>query len=298
MKKLSLLIFILFLGLLVFGQKEKKSSGEYQLNLTRSELSEAQACEKCKELARVQAIEKVFGTVIVQGNATMIKNTQTGETVETEQTFSMIAETYVNGDWIKTIKESCERFVENDEFWVKCSVRGVVRELIAPEIDLEIQTLGCPETTCNKIHFNDGDPFYLSIEAPVKGYLTVYLADDQVSQRVFPYRNMPESQVNGVEIPADKPCVLFSRAADMLGLGAYVDEYDLYAESPKDINRVFIVWTPEPLVKPRLQTAKTDGQGENMPLELSFTDFQKWLSQNRRYQTGMIVKRVDITIEK
>ena len=98
MKNISFTIFILLLSVNLFAQKEKKSTGEYQINLTRSELSENQACKQCMELARVQAIEKVFGTVIVQGNATMVKNSNTGELVETEQLFNMIAETYVNED--------------------------------------------------------------------------------------------------------------------------------------------------------------------------------------------------------
>ncbi|MEZ4687471.1 MAG: hypothetical protein R3B47_15825 [Bacteroidia bacterium] len=297
MKYLSL-IFLLVCSSLLIAQKEKKSSGEYQINLSRSELSENQACQQCLELARVQAIEKVFGTVIVQGNATMVKNSNTGEVVETEQLFNMIAETYVNGDWIKTIKEDCERFVENEEFWVRCEVRGVVRELTAPKIDLRAQTLGCPESTCAKEQYDDGDPFYLAIESPEKGYLTVYLANESVSQRIFPYRNMPEGQHNGVRIPSDENCILFSRAADGLGLGAYVDEYALFAESQQEINRVFIIWTPEPLKKPLLHTSNSDPQGENMPLELAFEDFQKWLSNNRRYQTEMLVKRLDITIRK
>ena len=89
----------------------------------------------------------------------MVKNSNTGEVVETEQLFNMIAETYVNGDWIKTLKEDCERFVENDEFWVRCKVKGVVRELTAPRVDLQAQTLGCPESTCAKAQFDDGDPF-------------------------------------------------------------------------------------------------------------------------------------------
>jgi hypothetical protein len=73
-----LLLLLLSSGLLLFGQKQKRSTGEYQLNLSRSDLSEARACEYCKEMARIQAIEKVFGSVIIQGNTTTIRNSRTG----------------------------------------------------------------------------------------------------------------------------------------------------------------------------------------------------------------------------
>ena len=128
---IAILVFC-SMGLSAFGQKKakvKKSSGEYQINLSQSNYSEQEACQACMDQAMIQAIEKAFGSVVIQGNTTTIRNTDTGESVETSQVFNMIAETYVNGEWIKTLDEECERFTYNEEFWIKCKVKGQVQEL-------------------------------------------------------------------------------------------------------------------------------------------------------------------------
>ncbi|MEL6133535.1 MAG: hypothetical protein AAFR59_09255, partial [Bacteroidota bacterium] len=97
MKKALLFLCIACFAGALSAQRVKKSTGEYQINLSRSDFSEAEACQKCKEIAMIDAIEKQFGRVILQGNSTYIENTNTGEKVETKQIFNVIAETYVNG---------------------------------------------------------------------------------------------------------------------------------------------------------------------------------------------------------
>ncbi|MEM9987515.1 MAG: hypothetical protein AAF804_20675, partial [Bacteroidota bacterium] len=62
MKKISTLLILMALMGSALAQKTKKSSGEFQVKLTR-ELSEAKACEQCIQLAMVEAIEKAFGRV-------------------------------------------------------------------------------------------------------------------------------------------------------------------------------------------------------------------------------------------
>lgn len=295
--KQILLITLLISSLVAFGQKQKKSTGEYQLNLSKSEFSPSEACDYCKEMARIQAIEKIFGTVVVQGNTTYIRNTQTGEKVETKQVFNMMAETYVNGDWIKTIKEDCSNFVENDEFWIRCKVKGVVQEWTRPQLDLKVAPLDCEDKKCESTAFKDGESFYLYLKSPVAGYVSVYLADEHVAQRVFPYRNMPEEQVNGVKVKADREYILFSRIMDVLDLRSYVDEYELYAESEQDQNRIYVIYSEKPLVKPALYEASSASDSQ-MPMQLSAEDFQRWLAQNRQYDNGVQVERVDITISK
>lgn len=275
------------------AQKVKKSSGTYQLSLTNSEFSEAEACQYCQELAMIEAIEKAFGRVVIQGNSTIIENTNTGESVETKQIFNMIAETYVNGDWVETLDESCERFVYKDEFWIKCSVKGKVQELIQPKIDIVIKPLDCESISCETEEFKDEESFYLYLKSPVDGYVTVYLSDPSTAQRLLPYREMPDGRFNAVAVKADEEYILFSQAYDALDLRGYVDEYEMYAGSEVDQNRLYVIYSKAPLVKPALYRESND-----LPMQLAADEFQKWLAAQRRYNPDMQVARLDLTIRQ
>lgn len=294
---LTILLALLWALPLAQAQKTRRSEGAYQLRLTGSDLSEAQACQQCRELAMIEAIEKAYGRVIVQGNSTSVENIQTGEAVETNQIFNMIAETYVNGEWVRTLDEACERFTEGGEFWLRCTVKGVVRELVSPAIDLQAFTLDCDRPGCRAEMFEDGESFFLYLKSPVDGYVTVYLADVHTAQRLLPYRQMPETFINGMPVKADEEYILFSRQAAPPGLRGYVDEYELYAAGSLDHNRLYVVYSAEPLVKPALYQAGA-ASDYDMPLQLPAEDFQKWLAKQRQYQQVMQVQRLDITIRR
>lgn len=280
-----------------YSQKVKKSTGNYQLSLTDSDYSEQEACQVCKEMAMVNAIEKAFGSVMIQGNSTVITNENTGESVESSQIFNMIAETYVNGTWVKTIDESCDRFTDEGKFWLRCQVKGQVQELSKAKIDLQVKALDCENPQCETSDFQDSESFYLYVKSPVDGYLTVYLSDQSTTQRLLPYSTMPKGQMNAVPIQADEEYILFSQTKDELDLRGFVDEYELYAESTVDQNRVFVIYSSEPLIKPALYRDNSPAT-EETPMQLTANDFQKWLAEQRRFNQDMQVARLDITIRK
>lgn len=301
MKRILTLISILALfSFAAFAQndkaKEKKSSATYQINLTQSDFTEAEACQKCKEYAMIEAIEKQFGRVVVQGNTTIVQNTTTGEETETTQIFNTIAETFVNGEWIETLDESCERFVYEEEFWVKCSIKGKVRELTQPKIELKTATLKCLDKDCVSSEYEDGDSFYMYLKSPVDGYVTIFISDATTAQRLLPYSSMPKGMMNAVEVRADEEYILFSSDMDKLGLREYVDEYELYAETRLDQNRLYVIYSEKPLTKPML--SKNEEEEFEMPMELKAEDLQKWMSKQKRYNPEMVVFRSDITIKK
>ncbi|MEO0894967.1 MAG: hypothetical protein AAFY71_01010 [Bacteroidota bacterium] len=297
MKKV-ITIISLFLLLIpgLMAQTVKKSSATYQINLTRSNFSEEQACQKCIELAMIEAIEKQFGRVIVQGNSTMIENINTGENVETTQIFNMIAETYVNGEWVETIDESCERFIYEEEFWLKCSVKGKVQELEQPKIDLTFKSLKCEQLECASEDFSDGEDFFMYLKSPIDGYVTIYIGDAETTQRILPYAEMPDGMMNAVEVKADKEYILFSKDKDELGLKYFVDEYQLYTEDEVDQNRVYVIFSKEPLVKPALYESEV--KEYDMPMQLQAENFQKWMAKQKKYNPEMEVFRLDVTIKK
>lgn len=297
MTRIYLLLCLLCLSASVaLGQKTVKSTGEFQVRLTR-EMSEAQACETCMQQAMIQAVEKAFGRVLIQGNTTVIENINTGETVATNQTFNVIAESYVNGDWIETLDESCERFIYDEAIWVRCEVKGRVRELEQPKYDLQVKALDCESLTCATDRFTNGEPFFLYFKAPVDGYLTVYLGDMTITQRLLPYSRMPRDMVNAVPVEADEAYILFSQRKDAFDLRTYVDEYEMYTSKPIDQNRLYVIFSREPLVKPALYAGDDPGNDDmEVPLQLAPDNFQKWLAQQRRYNPDIQVERLDLLI--
>ena len=108
---------------------------------------------------------------------------------------------------------------------------------------------------------------------------------------------MPQGQLNAVKVEADKEYILFSKEKDQLGLRGYIDEYEMYTEADYDQNRIFVIYSQEPLVKPALYEAGEDEKVE-MPMQMDLVEFQKRLAKNRRYNEDMEVVRLDITIRK
>ncbi|MDX1907509.1 MAG: hypothetical protein SF053_10790 [Bacteroidia bacterium] len=293
--KTYILYFFLLIGMLhpLQGQKTRTAEGSYQLNLSRSTYTEAEACEYCRSMAMIDAIEQAFGRVIVQGNTTVIQNVTTGETVSTGEVFNLLAETYVNGEWIETLDESCDRFTEGGEFWVRCTARGKVREWTQPVLDLRTQALNCEAVHCGTDRFVDGDPLYLYVKSPKSGYLTVYLADGDTAQRLLPYRQMPGRMQEAIPIEADRAYVLFSMRTDPFKLGPYVDEYEMVAHPDQPLHRMYVVFSEKPLTKPLLYRSDAGGA---LPLSLSLADFQQWLARQRQYQSDLYVKRLDLLV--
>ena len=299
--------YLLCIGLLIglngFAQKTKKSTGEYQLRLKNTGLNEEEACEECIQKARINAIEKAFGSVVIQGNTTFIENVKNGKQVKTNSIFNTMAETLVIGEWLETLSEECEPEEIEGEIWFECTVKGVVRELVTPKIDFEVFAMDCDDTKCETEMFKDGEDFFMHFKSPIDGYITIYLADQEISQRILPYSNMPSGMENGVKIEADKEYILFSEEKDAFGLKRYVDEYQVYTDADIDLNRVFIIFSEEPIRKPALyddlmSTSDSDSDRYEMPDHLPFEDFYKWMANNRKVNKTMQIENLDITIQK
>ncbi|RMG24272.1 MAG: hypothetical protein D6730_12980 [Bacteroidetes bacterium] len=281
------------------GQKVKKAQGEYQLRIDRTE-SEAEACERCLVQARINAIEKAFGTAVIQGNTTYVENTHTGEKTETVQVFNTIAETMVNGEWLRDLGEpTCEAFDYEGDRWLRCSIRGEIGKLEQPKIDFEIKALDCEQPRCETDRFKDGEDFFLYFKSPESGYLTIYLTDEHTAQRLLPYREMPDGLENAVQVKADQPYIFFSSRENALPIENYlVDEYELFVQEVQEQHRIYVIYSHEPLRKPALDPIHTDESGNTMPRSLPSEEFHKWLAKSWRYNKGMQIARLDIIISK
>lgn len=270
-----------------------------------------EVCKKCYDLARLRALEKKYGKVLIQGNATMIRNVQSGHEVETQQVFNMIAESLVNGEWLETTNQKYKlpdhkknkglfKKDRNQKYkfdYITCVVEGKARKLRRPKWDMDIKLYSCAgpvQDACNKTDFWEGESFYAKVTCPVDGYLTIFNHDSEVLQRLLPYRYMPEGMRRGVPMEAQVPYTFFSVADDTHGvLSDYVDPLSLLAYTERDINRLYFIYSPKRLIPPPLED-----HGSGLPRELSVEKFYKWLAIQRAKNVDVAIFIKDYTITK
>ena len=313
---LFVVLSLSFISQFIYSQDIKRTTGTAQLELT-NDMSRLEIQNKLRELATIDALEKAFGRVIIQGNATYITNQQTGKDVQTNTVFNTIANTSVKGEvqrvvdekftdieGSKTVDGKKEKVLE-----VRCDIEIMAREIITPPVTFTSFPLGCLEEKCRTTAFKDNDNLFLFFSSPMSGYLTVYLDDRTETNCLYPYSTMPAEFEGGVPVEADKKYILFSEIPDFdyfPGKKIIPDIYQLYSNSSQDMNRLFIIFSKKPLNKPSLKDVsekmldkKEYAGGYRLPKSLNSEDFQRWLNAYRSIgRDNVQVAIVDITITK
>ena len=101
------------------------------------------------------------------------------------------------------------------------------------------------------------------------------------------------------EVKANKPYVLFS--TNHTENGEACDEYVLTAEKELERDMIYVIYSPNPFVKAKDNAApmkvKVGKEDLELPRQLSYRDFQRWLLKNRRIDKRMqvVVKPIEIT---
>ena len=282
-----LIILILFTALPVFSQKVKTVKGEYTYYVPEN-VAKEQAMRIALERAKIQALADEFGTIVQQTNVTKIHSTDG----KTSTDFFTLGDSEVKGEWIeRTDKPDYEiSYVENT-LVVTCKVKGKAREIVTAQIDFRAHVLR--NGTDDKFEdddFKSGDALYLSFRSPVSGYLAVYLVtDDNMAFCLLPYRG----QDSGIyPIEANRRYVFFSEKDAPKTERSFIDEYYMTCESSQEHNLIYVVFSPNQFAKAADTSTK-----EELPRQLFFEDFQKWLTKCRKYDNDMNLRRIPITIK-
>lgn len=284
----AVILLLLALSLPLLAQKTKTVEGEYTYYAPENVTVE-QARRTALDRAKIQAIADEFGTIVQQTNTTRIQN-RDGESVSD---FYSIGGSEVKGEWIETIGEPEYTIsYESNMLVVTCRVKGKAREIVSAQID--IKALVLRNGTDDKFEdddFKSGNDLYLSFVSPVKGYLAVYLIDDDNKAFcLLPYR----SQTEGIyPIEANRRYVFFDIKSASPEERGYVDEYVMTCERSSEHNLIYIVFSPNPFAK-----AADNSSSDLLPRELSFDDFQKWLVKCRKHDKEMNLRRIPIEITK
>lgn len=317
MKSRFLIAILLIVGsACLSAQQVVTSRGSAQEELTR-EKSRIDVEKIVRERASVDALERAFGRVIIQGNSTYISNLQTGQKVETNTVFRTIANTSVKGEIIEVISEKFTdlqgfRVIDGEKrpvTEIKCDIEVRAREITTPPVKFTSSPLACLNEKCMTTSFKNNDTLFFFFTSPVSGYLTIYLDDQSNTFCLYPYKNMPAKFEGGVPVSSDQKYFLFSDKPEynyFLDSNIIPDTYQLDAISAQDMNRIFVIFSKNPMNKPSLrdESGKLLGQKDldrnyRLPKSLRSEDFQKWLNNYRSAgKSDVQVQIIDITITK
>lgn len=292
-KKLFVFLLLLTFSCVSFGQKVKTVEGEFTY-LMPEDVSLSAAKRHTLQQAKLNAIANEFGTIVAQTNLTRMETN--GE--RSKMRFNSFGSSDVKGEWIETLgkPEYDVQLIDGAQV-VTCRVKGKIREIVTSQADVKVKVLRNGREDRNEDdRFKDGDDLFMSFQTPLKGYLAVYLVDDNEQvQCLLPYLN----QQSGIfQVEANRRYVLFSAKDDPQ---LYVDEYTMNAERSEEYYQIYVIFSPNLFVKAVDVASEKVVKGNDIagyPRELSFEDFHKWLAKCRRHDKDMCLKKIFISVKK
>jgi len=142
MPRLIVIIILLHIYFVVYSQRSVRTTGVAQVELTE-EKSRREVRNEARDLAIINALERAFGRVVIQGNTTYISNITTGKKNETKSVFNMIANTTVNGEVESVLSEDYSdvrgyKQIDGKQIEIveiKCEVTIRAREIVTPPVE-------------------------------------------------------------------------------------------------------------------------------------------------------------------
>lgn len=239
------------------------------------------------ERAKIQALADEFGTVIAQNNSTFVSNDEKNSNTSL---FSL-GESEVKGEWLgDTQTPQIEIDYNQGVLTIKVKVFGKAREVVRSSLQINAQVL-CNGTDKRfaRTDFKDGDALYLLFKAPIDGYVCVYLVDEE--QDVYCLLPYMRNKQGFQHITANKEYVFFSE--EFAQTGDKIEQYMLNTTKEVEHNVLYVIFSPNEFAK----AVDDAGNQENIPRQLSFSNFQKWLSRCRTHDIEMVVQKEILTIK-
>lgn len=269
-------------------------SAIYEYTSNNVNESPEQAKNKAFEAAKQKALEDRFGLDVSKITNTLQINRSNGKEVNSESNVFSMGETAVRGEWIETIREQVldQTYDAKTGFWiVKVRVEGRARNYSTEKADIQFSFLKDEDDMEAPVAFRDGSDLYMRFSSPVSGQLCVYLVDEnQNAYCLLPYMSQ---QTGSQPIVANKEYLFFSTDYDK---GA--QEYTLNSERSVEQNLLYVVFSPNEFTKAADKQGGKNFRDEQLPRELSYEAFIKWLSRNQTKDPDMVVRSTLVTIKK
>ena len=289
MKRILLYTIAALLCLPVFAAKDiVRVEATYEYVSSNPHETPEQAERTAIERAKQKALEDKFGI-----DVSSVTNMFISQKDQTSQTnVFALGGTSVRGEWIETIKEQVVEKTFVQGFWrVKVHVEGRARNHATEKADIQYTFVKDVQDLESPVTFRDGSDLFLRFMSPVAGHLCVYLVDEaQNAYCLLPYM----SQQNGSQaIEANKEYIFFSEKYER---GA--QEYSLNCANSSEQNALYVIFSPNDFTKAADHQAGKNFRDEQLPRELSYEAFLKWLSRNQTKDPDMVVRTSIISIRK
>lgn len=270
------------------GLKTKKVTAEYLYHIPEN-VSPDVARETAVQRAMAQAIADEFGMYVSQSSTTYIETSDES----THSDFLSIGGSELKGEWIETIGEpEFEYITDGNNISLRVKIKGIIREIENAKVPFNVAILRNGTENINESDvFKNGDDLYLSFITPSSGYIAVYLIDcNKQSYCLLPYQNMDTGYF---DVQANRRYVFFNTDyADGLDKRS-VDEITVETSLVKEQNRILTIFSPNKFFKAMDNMTQSD-----LPRNLSYVDFQKWLSSVKKKDPELSIVENVITIYK
>ncbi len=280
MKRILLLLLIL-LPAVGFGQRVLTVEGEEQFEFPENiSLSEA----------KIQAVEQLKVKLLGENFGTHISQHHSSRVADEKQSYLLLNESEVNGEWVETIGQpefTPPRWNEDGFLILTVRLKGRIREVVQSRIDYRAMLIDHPLKEEECTHYEAGDNIYLKFRSPESGYLMVYLYDGQdMVYRMLPSYNEKSS---ATEIERGESYIFFEKPGTRLVMSC---------QGEQEINQVFVLFSTNPLSRTFEQeggSVDVNGTELQTPAMIRYEEFRKWLSDCRRqdkqfsYQSKSII---------
>lgn len=285
LRLLALTVFLFSAAAAMMANDIKTVEGEYTF-LGDGRHSPAECKRLAAEYARVAALKDAFGAILTQD----IMQTESIRGDSESSHFLSLSSSEVKGEWLGDIGEP-EYDISLDQdanLIVHCKVKGRAKALNnrAAEFEALVLRNGTDRRQADT-NFRHGDRMYLYFSAPVNGYLSVFLADEQ--DNVFAILPYSTGDVHEIKTRKTFDYIFFDpkRGNDF----GNVDELIMTAPDGEEFNKLYVVFSPEPYAPPVVKF-KYAGAPPVMDRE----EFTKWLVKVRRNDERMGVKSMNLMI--
>jgi len=289
MKRLFIYIFSWLAVLPCFAANDiVRVSATYEYISDNPRETPEQAERTAFDRARQKALGDKFGVDVASVTNTFVVNSAS----QSQNNTFALGGTSVRGEWIETLKEQVLDKQFTNGFWVvKVHVEGRARNYAAEKADIsympvkDIQDLEAP------VNFRDGNDIFLRFTSPVAGHLCVYLIDEaQNAYCLLPYMTQ---QTGSQPIEANKDYIFFSSRFD-----PEAQEYTLTCEKTSEQNALYVVFSPNEFIKAADKQGGKNFRDEQLPRELTYEAFLKWLTRIQTKDPQLVVKPTVLSIRK
>lgn len=297
MKRIPTAIAILLITISSFAQKTTKVELDYIYYATASE-SLARAQEAALEAAKIDAIAQEFGTIVssVSTSSSFYHQRDNGSTISSDD-FYELGSADVRGEWIETTKKPTFDIKQIERgLSIHVLGEGIIREVVMAPINFKALVLrnGTDDKFQSDV-FHTGDDMFVSFTSPIDGYLSIYLVDNNHDAFcLLPYQ---EETDGAYQIAANKRYILFSRKDESNAeIKPIVDEMTIIADLDVEFNQIYVIFSPNRYTKASDTQAKALSDELQLPRQLSFHDFQKWLEKGKKHDKQMCVQKSFIKV--